>query len=1465
MKVRSLTTILEDESGSAIIVLIPNAVPVSCSVAQAERQFPEGAQVAIRHPYLRRFADKVLGILVEDPKDLIFLFIPEAGHGTDLNGDNGELHKYYSEDWQRQVGTVGKDHLSIPAGDQTFSGSDEDEQELKGGHNIRMAVDIKEYDAGAEKKITSGPDTPGDLVDSRTTAETVESLGRHGGSGAGDEQGHKPAADAAVGIGSKDVGAEEETKSELGITETGKNVPEVSRPHDEVKDGSVIGEAERPATVSNGDNVVDGNSFEIKRNVENGEFAGGENEDSIQPRSKELVRNGLPVHAGGVGREDGVHIEANGSTSSNKEAERAAKVDDVAGVPQSGGNDTHVSVVGSAKKVSETATSLEASQMVDGQKGTSQTGLNRTDSSAPREAENSTEVQGNSVVDQKQDVIVEENGPGTEAVVSGAEAPERAIQANGATPPERKELENGSQQTLSDTKLSVDSVISSSQETHQEPTQIIPQVYETSIHGDKEVTSNGGNLHLDRTLEQQGDAIEENGNQSVSSHAQLLDGTSETTEGGQRSTDGAVIVSGSPPREYDSGEDLFDYEFSKEGKICSADVTSAIAGKQVDDYQELTLGAQSAAGGEQLSTSQKDLQALGSLEEVGSSPRSHGVGTSVVEGTKAGSEQDDQRTSAAGLPEDSDTLSASDKSNLGIKQHDRALQFESTRDPLQSPANVETQEGTSRTTAASLAEQVEITEEQHAADTSPDGSATLSNSLEGRKETLTLLSIQINGEGESTSGEDNGRSSSPKKMEVTTSGEEGTVGAQVADTSQSRSSPVTSPHVSSNISAYALRVQGNRWFGQGDWKKAVSFYTWGIRQALKEHKSAVSAVKLDLQNGLSSKKKNTQAASSDAYPSGGKSEQDIIIHTRPSSEAGNYPDEESISVTTATVSPRTYTEILVGFSNRAEAWLRLQQYEKALIDSERALDLDGQHLKSIFRKGRALLGLGEYEEALRFLQVAKDRAPLDKDLQEALQACQVGDKQSRLGVYDLSEYILNGKTSGNSIVPRCADYVGPISVEHLGDDRGYGLRISRSVEAGSPILVSNPLVFVTDSSSNGDHLGSQQSGASILQEKLASVVLKQLDASTRYVERILALCHAHAGGEGPVESGTAIQNGHVSAEGPTLDVFNQAVKAYDSLYASAATKLSLQKNLDSARISRIIHHNAFDRSTLRTQVGSVEQDEDSDAWEEVSEAVDGADPDDLSKEETQGDEQICGIWSLPSFINHSCLPNTSWILVGRTLFVVASRDLAAGEEITFNYFDVLQPLAERRNASKSRWGFICTCSRCSLEEKVECHLQEVKNIYSSNQLKQSLREDPEAVAAVSSEVEKILSSTLQELSTVEKNWIRASFCRPYISHFEGSYIKDRKVTFSANLLEHLSSCVEALESVLPGSMDSMKMSVVARELAKRSHGKKSASYRLANAASLRICRCTYGKQKTNVLQALVTECRESLAKSYSLS
>ncbi|CAM8938992.1 unnamed protein product [Rhodiola kirilowii] len=85
--------------------------------------------------------------------------------------------------------------------------------------------------------------------------------------------------------------------------------------------------------------------------------------------------------------------------------------------------------------------------------------------------------------------------------------------------------------------------------------------------------------------------------------------------------------------------------------------------------------------------------------------------------------------------------------------------------------------------------------------------------------------------------------------------------------------------------------------------------------------------------------------------------------------------------------------------------------------------------------------------------------------------------------------------------------------------------------------------------------------------------------------------------------------------------------------------------------------------------------------------------------DTNGGLYGVGLWLLSSYINHSCCPNARRLHIGDHVIVVASRDIKAGEELTFAYFDVFKPL-EKRREMLATWGFICRCRRCEFEERV---------------------------------------------------------------------------------------------------------------------------------------------------------------------
>ena len=193
------------------------------------------------------------------------------------------------------------------------------------------------------------------------------------------------------------------------------------------------------------------------------------------------------------------------------------------------------------------------------------------------------------------------------------------------------------------------------------------------------------------------------------------------------------------------------------------------------------------------------------------------------------------------------------------------------------------------------------------------------------------------------------------------------------------------------------------------------------------------------------------------------------------------------------------------------------------------------------------------------LQAAAPRAPSDRDLQAALHESSTAVQQSCHGHYDLSHYYLKGKQMGES--PHCADYVGPVVVTDMGRGRGRGLVLTKDVEAGELLLVSNPIAFLP----------------------LQDVDHERSDISQAFVN-------------GKVQEGfrKIVETSHSQNKG-----LEKLLTLYDGEKVPAApsvhqTHFESASHLDAARIRRIIQLNAINGDATmgwKNLPGSGEQDQ----------------------------------------------------------------------------------------------------------------------------------------------------------------------------------------------------------------------------------------------------------------------------------
>ncbi|XP_022775778.1 uncharacterized protein LOC111317607 [Durio zibethinus] len=366
--------------------------------------------------------------------------------------------------------------------------------------------------------------------------------------------------------------------------------------------------------------------------------------------------------------------------------------------------------------------------------------------------------------------------------------------------------------------------------------------------------------------------------------------------------------------------------------------------------------------------------------------------------------------------------------------------------------------------------------------------------------------------------------------------------------------------------------------------------------------------------------------------------------------------QDQISKTQQDSNPNPYhlsklhKSLCVAFSNRAEAQSRLQDFTEALKDCDQALQIEATHFKTLLCKGKILLSLNRYSNALDCFKAALFDPQGNGNLEILngyLEKCKKFEFQSRTGSFDLSDWVLNGFRGKP---PELAEYIGPVQVKR-SEISGRGLFATKNIDAGTLVLVTKAIAI------ERGILGGQDTGENAQLVMWKNFIDKVTETVTKCQRTQLLIDMLSAGDN---EEGLEV---------PDMNFFRPEIEKN----GCSREKLDMDKMLSILDVNSLVE-------------------------EAVSAKV-------LGK---NSDFYGVGLWILASFINHSCIPNARRLHVGDYVIVHASRDIKAGEEITFIYFDTFSPLDKREEMSKS-WGFNCKCRRCKFEEAV-CSKQELREI-----------------------------------------------------------------------------------------------------------------------------------------------------------
>lgn len=461
--------------------------------------------------------------------------------------------------------------------------------------------------------------------------------------------------------------------------------------------------------------------------------------------------------------------------------------------------------------------------------------------------------------------------------------------------------------------------------------------------------------------------------------------------------------------------------------------------------------------------------------------------------------------------------------------------------------------------------------------------------------------------------------------------------------------------------------------------------------------------------------------------------------------------------------------LCLALSNRAEARSRLKEFHNALDDCDLALEIDGTHLKTLICKGKILLNLNMYSMALDCFRVAlldPQASGNSENLNGYVEKCKKLDFLSRTGALDLSDWVSNG-FRGKS--PELAEYIGSVLIKK-SEISGRGLFATKNIDSGTLILVTKAIAM------ERSILGGKD-----LSEEAQLVMwrnfIDQVSDLTRKCHRTSNLISKLSSGE----------------DEDALDVPDIALFRPETGEIKNKNKQSSEYDMiDMCKLVAILDVNSLTEDAVSANV--------------------------LGRK--SNDYYGVGLWLLPSFINHSCCPNARRLHVGDYLIVHASKDIKAGEEITFAYFDPLSLLHKRKEMSMT-WGIHCRCKRCKFESDIFCR-QEIKEI------EIGLERGMDAGGAVFKLEEEMKR---WKVRGKEKAYVRASFWTAYSEVYRSERCKKRW----GRRIPAMEAVVYSIIEVMGG--DERLLKILMEELKKKNGGPPLAEMEKA----LKLARDVFGK------------------------
>jgi SET domain len=360
------------------------------------------------------------------------------------------------------------------------------------------------------------------------------------------------------------------------------------------------------------------------------------------------------------------------------------------------------------------------------------------------------------------------------------------------------------------------------------------------------------------------------------------------------------------------------------------------------------------------------------------------------------------------------------------------------------------------------------------------------------------------------------------------------------------------------------------------------------------------------------------------------------------------------------------------YSNISSTCIHLSKPGRAYLSATAALATNPAEpaliAKALFRQASAAYQLRCFAEAesifTRGLAVTRSdsRAQgLVKEFNEYLARTSQRLRERDNGAYDFQTMFSDAIAGGPNARIDVADFVGPVEIRSSAG-RGRGLYATRDVAVGE-------LLFVSKAVSVGSEKDPEIKNVAKFIFNLAS---NRLRRATDYLgtARLVHSCI-----DNPAFYSTICQlydgNPPLSPSSPPLGIVDTEKQVLE--------QLGTVIDVDVGRLEHILDLNSFGDPTFSPHIGSHDPAEEGRAGKSLKE------------------NKRTSLFYLPSFCNHSCVPNAQRALFGDAMVVRAMVRISQGDEITLGYVPCITSFEEREKTLERAFGFKCDCWFCREE------------------------------------------------------------------------------------------------------------------------------------------------------------------------